>query len=161
MKQIANKVITGAADEAVDILKSNIEGTVYAWEPNMYERTGEFLEQIQIISRDYYGSGKDYEYTGLKYEIGSDPQKMNLYPKYKDGDGKIIWGKHQGLSGEDFRSSLFDALNNGTEGSKYDHPQYDFMDSAFDDIQDEVQDAKAIYKWAGGLPSGIVLRRKF
>ena len=91
VKSSIEKKVFKICEEA---LRKSVMMTVYSGKPVMYDRTYELLRAVSI---DNVNVG----HSQATFEIIIDPNKMGLYPSTKDS-----WGKHQGLSGQDFREGL-------------------------------------------------------
>jgi len=112
--------------------------TVYSGKPVMYDRTYELLRAVSI---DNVNVG----HSQATFEIIIDPNKMGLYPSTKDS-----WGKHQGLSGQDFREGLIVALDKGSSSPIYSHPAHGFFDKASDGLEIKIVKAMATDLKANG-----------
>ena len=107
VKSSIEKKVFKICEEA---LRKSVMMTVYSGKPVMYDRTYELLRAVSI---DNVNVG----HSQATFEIIIDPNKMGLYPSTKDS-----WGKHQGLSGQDFREGLIATLDQGSSSPMYSHP---------------------------------------
>ena len=121
-----------------DALRKSVMETVYSGKPVMYDRTYELLRAVSI---DNVNVG----HSQATFEIIIDPNKMGLYPSTKDS-----WGKHQGLSGQDFREGLIVALDQGSSSPMYSHPAHGFFDKAYDGLEIKIVKAMATDLKANG-----------
>ena len=135
VKSSIEKKVFKICEEA---LRKSVMMTVYSGKPVMYDRTYELLRAVSI---DNVNVG----HSQATFEIIIDPNKMGLYPSTKDS-----WGKHQGLSGQDFREGLIVALDQGSSSPMYSHPAYGFFDKASDGLEIKIVKAMATDLKANG-----------
>ena len=135
VKSSIEKKVFKICEEA---LRKSVMMTVYSGKPVMYDRTYELLRAVSI---DNVNVGH-YQAT---FEIIIDPNKMGLYPSTKDS-----WGKHQGLSGQDFREGLIVALDQGSSSPMYSHPAHGFFDKAESGLESKIVKAMATDLKANG-----------
>ena len=135
VKSSIEKKVFKICEEA---LRKSVMMTVYSGKPVMYDRTYELLRAVSI---DNVNVGN----SQATFEIIIDPNKMGLYPSTKDS-----WGKHQGLSGQDFREGLIVALDQGSSSPMYSHPAHGFFDKAYDGLEIKIVKAMATDLKANG-----------
>ena len=135
VKSSIEKKVFKICEEA---LRKSVMMTVYSGKPVMYDRTYELLRAVSI---DNVNVG----HSQATFEIIIDPNKMGLYPSTKDS-----WGKHQGLSGQDFREGLIVALDQGSSSPMYSHPAHGFFDKAYDGLEIKIVKAMATDLKANG-----------
>ena len=135
VKSSIEKKVFKICEEA---LMKSVMMTVYSGKPVMYDRTYELLRAVSI---DNVNVG----HSQATFEIIIDPNKMGLYPSTKDS-----WGKHQGLSGQDFREGLIVALDQGSSSPMYSHPAHGFFDKASDGLEIKIVKAMATDLKANG-----------
>ena len=121
-----------------DALRKSVMETVYSGKPVMYHRTYELLRAVSI---DNVNVG----HSQATFEIIIDPNKMGLYPSTKDS-----WGKHQGLSGQDFREGLIEVLDQGGGSKLYMHQAHRFFDKAENGLESKIVKAMATDLKANG-----------
>ena len=135
VKSSIEKKVFKICEEA---LRKSVMMTVYSGKPVMYDRTYELLRAVSI---DNVNVG----HSQATFEIIIDPNKMGLYPSTKDS-----WGKHQGLSGQDFREGLIVALDQGSSSPMYSHPAHGFFDKAEIGLESKIVKAMATDLKANG-----------
>ena len=135
VKSSIEKKVFNICEEA---LRKSVMMTVYSGKPVMYDRTYELLRAVSI---DNVNVG----HSQATFEIIIDPNKMGLYPSTKDS-----WGKHQGLSGQDFREGLIVALDQGSSSPMYSHPAHGFFDKAESGLESKIVKAMATDLKANG-----------
>ena len=135
VKSSIEKKVFKICEEA---LRKSVMMTVYSGKPVMYDRTYELLRAVSI---DNVNVG----HSQATFEIIIDPNKMGLYPSTKDS-----WGKHQGLSGQDFREGLIATLDQGSSSPMYSHPAHGFFDKAYDGLEIKIVKAMATDLKANG-----------
>ena len=135
VKSSIEKKVFRICEEA---LRKSVMMTVYSGKPVMYDRTYELLRAVSI---DNVNVG----HSQATFEIIIDPNKMGLYPSTKDS-----WGKHQGLSGQDFREGLIATLDQGSSSTIYSHPAHGFFDKASDGLEIKIVKAMATDLKANG-----------
>ena len=135
VKSSIEKKVFKICEEA---LRKSVMMTVYSGKPVMYDRTYELLRAVSI---DNVNVG----HSQATFEIIIDPNKMGLYPSTKDS-----WGKHQGLSGQDFREGLIVALDQGSSSPMYSHHAHGFFDKASDGLEIKIVKAMATDLKANG-----------
>ena len=135
VKSSIEKKVFKICEEA---LRKSVIMTVYSGKPVMYDRTYELLRAVSI---DNVNVG----HSQATFEIIIDPNKMGLYPSTKDS-----WGKHQGLSGQDFREGLIGVLDQGSSSPMYSHPAHGFFDKAESGLESKIVKAMATDLKANG-----------
>ena len=128
--------------EVIEVCRESLDRavrmTVYAGGNGgfMYERTREFLNAVEVMDINV-GSSK------ATFLITINSARMNLYPATN-----TEWGKHEGLSGQDFREGLIQVLDEGGGSILYSHPAHGFFDKSLKDLDSR------LHRVIGGSLSG-------
>lgn len=106
IKPTAKGVVNGLANATGKKLIQNIQENVYdSYEPNSYQRTGQFINAVRI--------------SKMKTTSGVDKVEASVYidsraiKPYVTND-KSEWNQHADVNGTPFTTPLIDVLENGT-----------------------------------------------
>lgn len=164
LEEAGKGALRSVAQQFANQLQNNILDLLYkAYTPTSYKRTYDLVRAVTIDKTKYIYGGKQMQST-----VYIDWKKLSI-GKRRTGE----WGTHVSVTNEDFRKSLIDVLESGSNGGLFKHDGRHFIQETMlwleinqaavvsgVTVADKTQYAYSDYGIADKIPTGVRLRKR-